>query len=128
MSILRLGDREHVVLRAVAGLGSCSVREVFEVVGEPHGLAYTTIATVLDRLFAKELVTRQLDGKAFRYRVTRKAAAIERGRTRSFIERLLGDDPTPAVAHLVDAVESVDPELLDVLAAEVARRRAKRGS
>ncbi len=60
-----LGEQEHVVLQAVAALGPCTVRQVFERLGQPEGLAYTTIATVLDRLFGKAVVSRELEGKAF---------------------------------------------------------------
>ena len=123
-----LGEQEHVVLQAVAALGPCTVRQVFERVGQPEGLAYTTLATVLERLFGKGVVTRELEGKAFVYRATRKTGALERGRAQSLVRKLLGPGPSPAVASLVDAVESVDPALLDRLAEEVARRRGRRGS
>jgi len=123
-----LGDQEQEVLRTVARIGPCTVREVFELVGAPHGLAYTTIATVLDRLFAKGLVSRQLEGKAFLYRATRRSAAAEKLRAKSLVSKVLGQGAAPAVATLVDAVESIDPVLLDRLAEEVARRRSRRGS
>ena len=123
-----VGEQEHVVLCTVAKLGPCTVRQVFECVGQPEGLAYTTIATVLDRLFAKGLLSRHLEGKAFRYNATKKTAAAERGRTQSLLKKLLGPGPNPAVATLVDAVESLDPALLDRLAEEVDRRRSRRGS
>ena len=116
------------MLCTVVTLGPCTVRQVFESVGQPEGLAYTTIATVLDRLFAKGLVSRRLEGKAFRYKATKKTAAAKKGRARSLVERLLGPGPSPAVASLVEAVESIDPDLLDRLAEEVDRRRSRRGS
>jgi predicted transcriptional regulator len=84
---------------------------------------------VLDRLHAKGVVARELEGRSFIYRVSRGAAAIERAQTRTLVARVLGGDPEPAIARLVDAVESIDPSLLDRLAAEVAaRRRVRRGS
>ena len=123
-----LGEQEHLVLCTVAELGPCTVRQVFECVGQPEGLAYTTIATVLDRLFAKGVLSRHLEGKAFLYKATKKTAAADKGRTLSLVRKLLGSGPSPALATLVDAVESIDPDLLDRLADEVARRRARRGS
>jgi predicted transcriptional regulator len=128
MAPLTVGDQEHLVLRTVTAHGRCTVRDVFRAVGEPRGLAYTTIATVLDRLFAKGLVTRELTGKAFTYRATRKVAAAEKGRVRTLLKKLFAPDGPPAVATLVDAVEDLDPALLDELAAEVDRRRSRRGS
>ena len=128
MALPPLGDQEHVVLTTVWRLGSCTVRQVFEAVGRPQGLAYTTIATVLDRLYGKGLVARELEGKSHIYKATKKRAAIERARTKSLLRRILGVDPVPAVATLVDAVEAIDPQLLDRLAEEVERRRSRRGS
>jgi predicted transcriptional regulator len=126
--VVALGDQEQEVLRTVSRIGPCSVRQVFEAVGAPQGLAYTTIATVLDRLFAKGVVTRRLEGRAFVYKATRRSASAERGRARDLVRKVLGVGPSPAVATLVDAVESIDPALLDRLAEEVAQRRARRGS
>ncbi len=116
------------MLSTAVKLGPCTVRQVYERVGQPEGLAYTTIATVLDRLFAKGLLSRDLEGKAFLYSATKKSAAAEKGRTLGLVRKLLGPGPSPALATLVDAVESIDPDLLDRLADEVARRRARRGS
>ena len=51
------GELEYAVLFTVCELGAASARDVYLHVGKAHGLAYTTIATVLDRLHAKGLVT-----------------------------------------------------------------------
>jgi BlaI family penicillinase repressor len=106
--------------------GTASAREIHDRVGEPLGLVYTTTAKVLDRLHAKGLVTRRRAGRSFVYRARRGRDEVERARARSFIERLLGDEPRPALAGLVDAVDSIDPHLLDDLARAVAARRRNR--
>ena len=128
MAISPLGDQEHLVLTTVWQLGACTVRQVFEKVGQPQGLAYTTIATVLDRLHAKGLVARELQGKSHIYKATKKRGVVERARTKSLLGKILGVGSVPAVATLVDAVEAIDPELLDRLAEELERRRSRRGS
>lgn len=48
-----------------------TVREVHELINVDRDLAYTTVMTVLDRLAKKDLLTRELDGRAWRYRVAR---------------------------------------------------------
>src|SRR5579859_6342280 len=122
-----LGDQERAVLQTIWHLGPCTVREVFAIVG--GGLAYTTIATVLDRLHAKGYLAREREGKAFRYRPAPKRAATQRALTRDLVRKILGPDPVPAIATLVDAVEAIDPALVDELAsAAAARRRSRRGS
>jgi predicted transcriptional regulator len=123
-----IGNQERVVLQTVWQLGRCTVREVFDVVGAPQALAYTTIATALDRLHAKGFVARELDGKAFVYRAAPRKGTTQRALAQDMVRKILGPDPSPAVATLVDAVEAIDPRLLERLAEEVARRRTRRGS
>ncbi len=124
-----LGDHEHEILSAVWQLGDCTVRQVFERVGAPRGLAYTTISTVLDRLHKKGFLTKKREGKTLVYRASRAEGAVQKSRMRSLVDRIFGEDPEPAVARLVDAVETYDPALLDRLAKEIAaRKRSRRGS
>lgn len=124
-----LGEQEHDILRAVWQLGDCTVRQVFERVGAPRGLAYTTISTVLERLHKKGFLSRERGGNKIIYRALKREDSVQRTRMRSFVGRIFGDDPEPAVARLVDAVETYDPKLLDRLAREIeARKKARRGS
>jgi predicted transcriptional regulator len=122
------GELEYAVLAAVWDLGTASVRDIHGRVGEPDGLVYTTIAKVVDRLHDKGLLSRTARGKAFVYTAKRSREAIDRTRARQAVSQVLGDAPRPALANLIDAVEAVDPELLDELAKLVAaRRRSRRG-
>lgn len=123
-----LGNQERAVLQTVWRLERCTVREVFEVVAEPHGIAYTTIATVLDRLHTKGLLVRERDGKTLVYRPAPRRAAVKRALAADLLRKILGPDPLPAVSTLVDAVEAIDPKLLEKLTDELKRRRSRRGS
>ena len=123
------GDLEYAVLAKLWELGIASAREIHNQVGEPAGLVYTTTAKVLDRLHDKALVTRERRGKAFIYQARIARDVVERARARTTLSRLLGSRPHAAVATLVDAVESIDPKLLDELERAVAaRRRSRRGT
>jgi BlaI family penicillinase repressor len=122
------GELEAAVLSALWKLGKASARDIHTQVGEPAGLAYTTVAKVLDRLCIKKLVARERLGKAFVYRPSISRARVEHARASTSIRQLLGDEPRPAIANLVDAVVAIDPDLLDELARVVAqRRRSRRG-
>jgi BlaI family penicillinase repressor len=123
------GELERAIMEALWEKGCASAREVQVVVGAAQGLAYTTIATVLDRLCIKGLVARDRVGRAFVFRPAHARAAVEHAHARAMLERLLGPSPRPAVAALVEAVEAIDPTLLDDLARLVeARRRTRRGA
>lgn len=63
------GDLESVVMDR---LWSCdhaaTVRQVLEDLTTERRLAYTTVMTVMDNLYRKGWLTRELEGKAYRYR------------------------------------------------------------
>lgn len=123
------GKLEYAVMALLWESGHASARQVHDRIGAPAGLVYTTTAKVLDRLHAKGLVTRRREGRGFVYWARRLREKVERARARSILTRLLGDEPRPALAGLVDAMESIDPKLLDELAhAVAARRRSRDGS
>ena len=117
------------MLDAVWELGDATARDVHDRIGAPNDLAYTTIAKVLDRLVAKQLCLRRRDGRTNVYSAAVPREHVERAQARVTVSRLLGDEPRPAIPALVDAVEAIDPDLLDELARVVAaRRRARRES
>ena len=123
------GELELAVMSALWDRGRASAPEIHACVGESRGLVYTTIAKILDRLHSKGLVSRERGGKAFVYKPTIRREVVERARMKQALARILSPEVRPAMATLVDAVESLDPELLDELARQVqARRRSRRGS
>lgn len=121
------GDLEYAVLTALWNLGEATGRQVHEVVGEPRDLVYTTTAKVLDRLREKGLIRRKGAGRTFTYRAVAGRKEVMKARAKEAVARLLGDEPLPAVAALVDAVGAVDPKLIDELDRLVSKRRAGRG-
>jgi predicted transcriptional regulator len=122
-------DLEYAVLAELWQLGTASVRELHDRLGLRQGLVYTTTAKVVDRLRQKGLLQRQRKGNAFVYRSRVAREEVELARARNAVSRLLGARPRAAVAALVEAVDDVDPALLDELErAVLARRRAKDGT
>lgn len=120
------GALEERVLHALWDLGAASIRDVHGRVGGPDGLAYTTIATVLDRLASKGLATRRRRGQSLVYRAAVTRERVARAQLNDVLGRVLGPEPTPAMASLVDAVEALDPDLLDELGRLIEQRRRSR--
>lgn len=98
-----LGALEAAIMDALWNAqGACSVQEVCERLGPGHH--YKTVMTVLNRLVEKELLSRELDGRAYYYQ-----PALTRG-----------DFLRDAAAGLVDAyVGAYGPAAADVLAQAV---------
>ena len=55
---MSLGELQADILGSVQKLGSASVRQVMQEIGVERKVAYTTVSTVLDRLYRKGLVKR----------------------------------------------------------------------
>ena len=122
-------DLEYDILTKLWDLGVGSVRELHEQLGQRDGLVYTTTAKVVDRLREKGLIERQPRGRAFIYRPRVAREDVESARARKAVSKLFGAAPHAAVAALVDAVDAVDPKLLDELERLIiARRRSKDGA
>lgn len=123
------GDLEYAVLAVLWEMGVGSAREIHDRVGVPAGLVYTTTTKVLDRLRAKRLVSRRRRGKGLVFEARVPRDRVEEARARDMLGRFLGPAPRRAIAALVGAVESIDPQLLEEIAREVeTRRRSARGS
>src|SRR5258708_1377742 len=71
-ALRQLGPLEQGLLEALWSRGTATVRELLQ--DGYQNLAYTTVMTTLDRLYKKNLLTREAEGRAFRYapRVTRE--------------------------------------------------------
>jgi len=124
-------DLEYDILGRLWELGEATVRQLHDLLEHGDGLAYTTTAKVIDRLREKKLIERYPSGKAYVYRPRVAREDVESARARKAVSRLFGESPAPhaAVAALVDAVDAVDPKLLDELERIVsARRRSKDGT
>ena len=120
------GKLEYAVLAALWEGGVATARDIHERVGLPLGLVYTTTARVLDRLQAKRLVAREKVGKLFGYRALVARPKVDGARLSQVLSGLLTRAPRPAMASLVDAIESIDPTLVDELAQAVELRRRSR--
>ncbi len=122
-------DLEYAVLAALWELRTASVRELHERMGVPAGHVYTTTAKVVDRLREKGLIARRHEGGAFVYSAAVERSAVERARARHFVNRFLGPGPHAAVAALIEAVDEIDPKLLEELERAIrSKRRSGHGA
>ena len=71
-----------------------SVADVHSLLSAERELAYTTVMTVLDRLSKKNVVTRQLDGRAWLYTPTHTRVDLYELAIRDIMAELGDDDRT----------------------------------
>ncbi len=111
----QLGPLEQRLLEALWARGSGTVRELLE---DGHDdLAYTTLMTTLDRLFKKKVLTRQAEGRAFRYAPRYSREELHREAAGDAFRRLLDASPGASVplSYLVEILTERDAHLLDDL-------------
>ncbi len=108
-----LWDREQGTVRAILQALRAAGRE----------WSYATVATLLDRLETKGLVTSDRSELAFTYRPTISEQDVRQKRLSSLVDKLYGGEPGQLVLHLLKshpldaesarAVRSLLDELLD---------------
>ncbi len=102
-----LGSLERSVMdvlwRTTSALTVREVQERLEAGGSAD-LAYPTVMTVLDRLGAKEMVSRERDGRAFRY-----TAALSREAATAELLNATLDSSGDRTAALLHFARTVDP-------------------
>ncbi|MBC6445971.1 BlaI/MecI/CopY family transcriptional regulator [Actinokineospora xionganensis] len=114
------GELEAAIMNCLwAATSPLSVRELREQLATNRRSAYNTVQTVVENLCRKDLVTRERDGRAFRYQATMSRAEHSAA---LMATALAGGDDTDAVfLRFVDRISSDDVDAL-----RKALRKAKR--
>ncbi|PWK87248.1 putative transcriptional regulator [Lentzea atacamensis] len=86
------------------------VRQVLERLDTGKSLAYTTVLTVLDNLHRKDWVSRELDGKAYRYQPTLSRAEAAANAVREVLAA--SGDPRAALLHFARSASEEESEVL----------------
>lgn len=109
-----LGELEAAVLESLWDHGELSTPAVYELIGEPRGLAYTTVLTVLQRLTKKGLVRPSAGGRSHIYAPTlsREEFAIRRAES---LAGVLVEIGTSGVGAFVAEARRLNPELIEAL-------------
>lgn len=104
-----------------------TVRDVHQRLAQGRDLAYTTVMTVLDRMTRKDLVEREREGRAWRYRPTQSRGAmtaeVMRQALGEFAEENHQDREAALVAFVGEASAADRQALRDALAALESRNR-----
>ncbi|MGF7235837.1 MAG: BlaI/MecI/CopY family transcriptional regulator [Frankia sp.] len=121
----RLGELEAAIMdRMWSRSGPAAVRDILDALTPERPLAYTTVMTVMDRLFHKGWLTRGRVGRSYHY-----SAALSRG---EYTARLMNDvlastdDRGIALLHFVEKMNPAEYEALREAVRWHGRRRGER--
>jgi predicted transcriptional regulator len=107
-----LGELERDVMNELwSAPAPMLVRDVHTALSHDRDLAYTTVMTVLERLARKQMVERDLDGRAYRYRPAQTKDALVAEAMSDALDTA-GAHRTEALVRFVDAMTSTDAQAL----------------
>lgn len=117
-----LGEFQAEVMEAFWRRGDATVRDIVDDVNRTRELAYTTVLTIVSRLWTRGLLTREPEGRGFRYRPAKSREELLAELSDELIDRLFADFGEVAVARLGERLEALDPKRL----ARLERERRKK--
>ena len=123
----RLGDLQLAILEVLWNVGEASATEVHRALSPTHGLAPTTIATMLRKMDDRGLVGHRRDGRFLVYRPAVGRDEVRRSMVDDLVARLFKGDPRSLVHHLLTEGE-IGADEVEALKERVRRaRRQRRG-
>ena len=116
-------ERELDILQVLWGQGESSVREVQQCLAASEEISFTSVQTVLQIMFDKGLVGRELKGRSYVYRPAISQEAVQRTLLTNLLDRAFGGSAKALVSRALD-VKRTSMEDLDEIRAllDEARR------
>jgi predicted transcriptional regulator len=108
-----LGPLGAPIIEIVVARGEASVAQVVEDL-ERRGdrrPAYTTVMTIMGRLFERGLLAREKRGRQYVYRATNPEAALIDQLSEQAVDRVIDRYGSAAFRHFATKLADVDPEL-----------------
>lgn len=103
-----LGDLQAAVMEIFWRRDSATVREVADELNKKRSLAYTTVLTLVSRLFSRELLSREPEGRGFRYRATKSREEFLAQLSDQLIDRLFADFGAIGVARVGERLSELN--------------------
>ncbi len=126
-----LGDLEQAIMEVLWSDTTGAGLRVREVLDQLTGrdLAYTTVMTVLSRLEAKDLTTREREGRAWRYRAASSREELMATAMRNSLDHLSSESRQAVLLHFLSEASPDDLALVREAMAEVEAQgdRPRRG-
>jgi len=122
--VSKFGELEATVMdRMWSAEDPRSVRNIMEELQRERTIAYTTVMTVMERLFRKGMLTRVEDGRAYLYSPAKSRADYTAGLMADALSN--STDKAATLVHFAEQVNAREAkQLLKALSARTTRRRS----
>lgn len=121
----RLGDLQLRIMKVLWERGEATVAEVHGALAGERELAYTTVATMLRKMEARQLVDHRAEGRTYVFRALAGEAEVSRNMLDSLVDRLFDGSLKSTVAHLLTTRDVSRDELKELEKLIAAKRRKK---
>jgi BlaI family transcriptional regulator, penicillinase repressor len=115
MNPITLGELEKQVMEIVWEYKKCSVKDILERLTSKKKLAYTTVATVLDRLYIKGLLILKSDGSKRIYTPALSKTEYSNKIVRAFLKGVTASFGEIAITSFADGIEHLPKKKRDKL-------------
>jgi predicted transcriptional regulator len=107
-----LGAAQAEIMNVIWARQGATVPEIHAAINTKRqtDAAYTTVLTLVQRLSARNLLTREPEGRTFRYTATQSRDELLASWSDEMIDRLIDDFGPIAIARLDDRLQSLDSE------------------
>ncbi len=107
MKTAQLGELEQQVMDILWEHKQCLARDVLIVLEKNRKLAYTTVATILQRLYDKGLVARKDHKLGHIYSPKLSKEKYSRNIARSFLKKFIGSFGDTAIASFAESIDKL---------------------
>lgn len=123
MSKRIVGELEVAILNVFLTRERNTVRDVFNTLGKDR--KYTTIMTVMNRLFEKKELNREKIGNQYIYWIDKGRETQNRGLLTRLKDKIFGGRATAMVSYLLEMDNEISEEELEELEALIEKKRAE---
>lgn len=110
MKIKSLGELEQQVMDVLWQQKQCHVRDVQTELNKSKKLAYTTVATLLQRLYDKKLVNRKEEKSGYVYSPNVSKEKYTKSIANSFLKNFIDSYGDTAIASFAESIEKLPTE------------------
>ena len=110
-----LSPPEQEAMNIVWELNECSIRDVVEKFNQEKKLAYTTVATLLQRLFEKGLVNRNNHNTILSYTPKISKDIYGKKMAKSFIQTFMSSFGEAAIVSFAESIDKLPKDKKDYL-------------
>ncbi len=106
---------EQDVMNIVWTNRECTVHDVIKALKKDKPVAYTTILTILQRLYEKGLVSKKKDKRAFLYKAKISKESYSKSMAQGFLKKFFTSFGDVGIASFAESIESLSKKEKDHL-------------